>query len=162
MAGAQVTLFDLANLQRGAVARATTDESGYFALPLASLGGSALPQGLALGQNYPNPFNPSTIIPYQLPTATQVQIDVFNVLGQHVATLVDAERQAGFHAAKWDATDAAGQAMAAGVYLYRLTVGGEQQIKRMVLIDGQAGIVAAASSAAATMSTDAAEREPLR
>ena len=162
VAGAQVTLFDLADLHQGAVARAMTDESGYFALPLASLGGPALPQGFALGQNYPNPFNPSTVIPYQLPTATHVRLDVFNVLGQHVATLVDAERQAGFHAAKWDATDAAGQAMAAGVYLYRLTVGGGQQTQRMVLIDGQAGIVAGASSTAATaatISTDAAERE---
>ena len=159
VAGAQVTLFDLANLHRGAVARAMTDEAGYFALPLASLGGPALPQGFALGANYPNPFNPSTVIPYQLPTATQVRLDVFNVLGQHVATLVDTEQQAGFHAAKWDATNAAGQAMAAGVYFYRLTVGGGQQTQRMVLIDGQAGIGAAASSIAATMSADAAERE---
>ena len=46
VAGADVTLFDLRDLQRGAVARAMTDESGYFALPLASLGGSALPQDL--------------------------------------------------------------------------------------------------------------------
>ena len=158
VAGAQVTLFDLANLHRGAVARAMTDESGYFALPLASLGRPALPQGFALGANYPNPFNPSTVIPYQLPTATHVRLDVFNVLGQHVATLVDEERQAGFHAAKWDATDAAGQAMAAGVYFYRLTVSGGQQTERMVLIDGQAGI-GAASSIAATMATDVAERE---
>ncbi len=108
VAGAQVTLFDLADLHQGVVARATTDESGYFALSLASLGESALPQRFALGHNYPNPFNPSTVIPYQLPAATHVRLDVFNVLGQHVATLVDAERQAGFHAAKWDATDAAG------------------------------------------------------
>ena len=160
VAGAQVTLFDLANLHRGAVAWAMTDESGYFALPLASLGGSALPQGFALGANYPNPFNPSTVIPYQLPTATHVRLDVFNVLGQHVATLVDAEQQAGSHAAKWDATDAAGQAMAAGVYFYRLTVGGGQQTQRMVLIDGQAGIAAAALSIAATnVPVDATERE---
>ena len=157
--GAQVTLFDLADLHQGAVARAMTDESGYFALPLASLDGSALPQGFALGQNYPNPFNPLTVIPYQLPTAAHVRLDVFNVLGQHVATLVDAERQAGFHAAKWDATDAAGQAMAAGVYLYRLTTSGGQQIHRMVLIDGQAGIAVKAPSAAAIMSADVAERE---
>ena len=159
VAGAQVTLFDLADLHQGMVARAMTDESGYFELPLASLGGSALPQGFALGHNYPNPFNPSTVIPYQLPTAGHVRLDVFNVLGQHVATLVDAERPAGFHTAKWDATDAAGQAMAAGVYLYRLTAGGQQQIQRMVLIDGQAGIAAGASSSVAAMSTDAAERE---
>ena len=53
-------VFDWTNLQRGAVAQATTDATGYFALPLASLGGSALPQAWTLGQNYPNPFNPST------------------------------------------------------------------------------------------------------
>ena len=159
VAGAQVTLFDLADLHQGVVARAMTDESGYFALPLASLGGSALPQGFALGHNYPNPFNPSTVIPYQLPAAGHVRLDVFNVLGQHVATLVDAERPAGFHTAKWDATNAVGQAMAAGVYLYRLTAGGDQHIQRMVLIDGQAGIAAGASSTAAAMSTAAAERE---
>ena len=68
---------------------------GYFALPLASLGGSALPQAWTLGQNYPNPFNPSTIIPYQVPTAAHVRLDVFNVLGQRIATLVDGERPAG-------------------------------------------------------------------
>ena len=139
VAGAHVTLFDLAALHQGAVARVLTDESGYFALPLASLGGSALPQGVALGQNYPNPFNPSTVVPYQLPTAMHVRLDVFNVLGQHIATLVAEERPAGFHAAKWDATDAAGQAVAAGVYIYRLTVGGGQQTQRMVLLDGRPG-----------------------
>ena len=64
VAGARVMLFDLADLRRGAVATATTDQSGYFALPQAALGGSALPQAWTLGQNYPNPFNPSTIIPY--------------------------------------------------------------------------------------------------
>ena len=115
---AQVMVFDLTNLQRGPLARATTDAAGYFALPLASLGGSALPQGFALGQNYPNPFNPSTMIPFQLPTATRVRLDVFNVLGQHIATLVNEERQAGFHAAQWDATDAAGTGgSGGGIYL---------------------------------------------
>ena len=158
VAGADVALFDLADLPQGAVVRATTDESGYFTLPLASLGRSALPQGFALGPNYPNPFNPSTVIPYQLPTATHVRIDVFNVLGQHIATLVDAEQPAGSHAVKWDATDAAGQAMAAGVYFYRLTAGGGQQTQRMVLIDGQAGI-AAASSASEGIAIEAVERD---
>ena len=60
VANAQVRIFDMKDLQRGAVASATTDAAGYFALPLASLGGSALPQAWTLGQNYPNPFNPST------------------------------------------------------------------------------------------------------
>ena len=113
---AQVMVFDLTAIQRGPVAQATTDADGHFALPLASLGGQVVPQGFALGQNYPNPFNPSTIIPYQLPTAAPVRLEVFNVLGQRVATLVNEERPAGFHAARWDATDAAGQAVAAGVF----------------------------------------------
>ena len=152
---AQVLLFDLTDLRRGPVARATTNAEGYFAL--ASLRGPALPQGFALGQNYPNPFNPSTIIPYQLPTAAPVRLEVFNVLGQRVATLVDEERPAGFHAAVWDATNAAGQAVAAGVYMYRLTAGGEQHTRRMVLIDGQAG-VAAGAAPAATLATAAVDR----
>ena len=154
-AAAQVLLFDLTDLRRGPVARATTDAEGYFALAL--LGSSALPQGFALGQNYPNPFNPSTIIPYQLPTAAPVRLEVFNVLGQRVATLVNEERPAGFHTAAWDATNAAGQAVAAGVYMYRLTSGGEQHTRRMVLIDGQAG-VAAGVAPAAMSSTAAVDR----
>ena len=156
VAAAQVLVFDLTELRRGPVARATTNAEGYFAL--ASLGGPALPQGFALGQNYPNPFNPSTIIPYQLPTAAPVRLEVFNVLGQRVATLVDEERPAGFHAVAWDATNAAGQAVAAGVYLYRLTAGGEQRTRRMVLIDGQAG-VAASAAPAATLPTASVERK---
>lgn len=136
---AQVMVFDLTNLQRGPVAHATTDADGHFALPL---GGHALPQGFALGQNYPNPFNPSTVIPYQLPTAAHVRLEVFNVLGQQIATLVNEERPAGIHAAVWDATDAAGQAVAAGVYIYRLSSEGVELTRRMVLVDGQAGTAA--------------------
>ena len=80
------------------------------------------------------------------------------VLGQRVATLVDEERPAGFHAAVWDATNAAGQAVAAGVYMYRLTAGGERHTRRMVLIDGQAGLAAGAAPAA-TFSNEAADRK---
>ena len=139
VAGAQVMLFDLADLRRGAVAYATTDESGHFALPLATLG-TSLPQGFALGANYPNPFNPATIIPYELAATSLVKLEVFNTLGQRIATLVDGEQGAGAYSVRWDATDASGQAGAAGLYLYRLTVDGAQQTGRMVLVDGQAGV----------------------
>ena len=140
VAGASVLLFDLADLGRGVVARARTDASGQFVLSLGALGGRGLPQGFALGQNYPNPFNPATVIPYQLRMAAHVQLDVFNMLGQRVATLVDGAQAAGFHSVVWDATDRFGRSVAAGVYLYRLRVDGAvQQSKRMVLVDGQAG-----------------------
>ena len=136
--GVQVLLFDLADL-RAAPLAATTDRSGHFTLPLTPLG-AALPEGFELGANYPNPFNPSTMIPYQLPAAMHVRLQVFNLLGQRVATLVDGEQPAGFHTASWDATDAAGQAVGAGVYLYRLSGDGVQATRSMLLIDGQAGM----------------------
>ena len=148
VAGAQVMLFDVSDLRRGALVQATTDADGQFALPLGSLGGRGLPQGFALGQNYPNPFNPSTVIPYQLPTAALVRLEVFNVLGQRMATLVDGERSAGAHTAVWMATDEAGQAVSAGVYIYRLAVNRTYQTGRMVLVDGQAGAAAAATELA--------------
>ncbi len=140
--GVQVRLFDLTNLHQSV--GTTTDETGHFTLSLpAAATGSALPQGFALGQNYPNPFNPSTIIPYQIPTAAHVRLAVFNLLGQRIATLVDAERAAGMHTAQWDATDAAGRAVGAGVYIYQLSSDGMKVSRRMVLIDGQAGSPAA-------------------
>ena len=71
-----------------------------------------------------------------------MRLDVFNLLGQRLATLVDAERSAGVHTAQWDATDAAGRAVGAGVYIYRLSSGGMTESRRMVLVDGQAGIPA--------------------
>ncbi len=137
-AGAQVRLFDQADL-RAAPLTTTTDRSGHFTLPLAALAG-ALPERFELGANYPNPFNPSTVIPYQLPASMHVRLEVFNMLGQQVATLVDEERPAGFHTTSWDATDAAGSAVGAGVYLYRLSGDGVQATRSMLLIDGQAGI----------------------
>ena len=146
VAHAQVRLFDMSDLRQGAIARAQTDGTGYFALPLAALRGSALPEGFALGPNYPNPFNPSTIIPYQLAASSEVRLEVFNLLGQRIATLVDGVRPAGFHTATWHATDAAGRAVGAGVYIYRMTVGVESQTGRMVLIDGQAGVSAAGAA----------------
>ena len=149
VADAQVRIFDLSDLRQGAIARAMTDGTGYFALPLAALGGRALPERFALGPNYPNPFNPSTIIPYQLAASSQVRLEVFNLLGQRITTLVDGERAAGFHTATWHATDGAGRAAGAGVYIYRMTVGVENQTGRMVLLDGQAGL--AAGGAASVM-----------
>ncbi|MCY4604306.1 MAG: carboxypeptidase-like regulatory domain-containing protein [Gemmatimonadetes bacterium] len=73
VAGAQVVLFDVADLRRGPVGQATTDAAGRFALPLVGAA-LVLPSEVGLGPNYPNPFNPSTIIPYQLAATSQVRL----------------------------------------------------------------------------------------
>ena len=139
--GAQVRLFELSEFRP--LSSGTTDEVGRFSLSLEGLAGrSALPERFSLGPNYPNPFNPSTLIPYQLPSAAPVRLEVFNLLAQRIATLVEEVQPAGFHQARWDGTDAAGRAAAAGVYLYRLQSGPRVATGRMVLVDGQAGIPA--------------------
>ena len=133
--GAQVLVFDLADLSR--YVGATTDESGQFVVSLGALrSGQGLPAGFGLGQNYPNPFNPGTVIPYELAAAGYVRLEVFNLLGQRVATLVDGELLAGRYTAEWDGRDASGYGVAAGVYIYRLTAGGGVATRRMVLVDG--------------------------
>ena len=153
-AGVQVRLFDLTDPRRSV--GTTADEEGYFALA-APHPVDARPQGFALLQNYPNPFNPSTIIPYQLPAPAHVRLEVFNVLGQHVATLVDREQPAGRHTATWHGTDAAGRAVAAGLYLYRIRGTGPSETRRMVLVDGPVSTQGAAVAAEAPTSLAAPE-----
>jgi hypothetical protein len=94
----------------------------------------ASPDKFEVYQNYPNPFNPTTTISYQLTTVSKVNLRVYNLLGQEVAALVDADRLAGYHRETWDATT-----FASGVYIYQLiaTDGhGSKQIahKRMMLL----------------------------
>ena len=143
-AGVQVRLFDLTDPRRSV--GTTADEEGYFALA-APRSADAQPQGFALLQNYPNPFNPSTIIPYQLPALTHVRLEVFNVLGQHISTLVDREQPAGWHTVTWQGTDAAGRAVAAGLYLYRIRGTGPSETRRMLLVDGSVSTPGAAVAA---------------
>ncbi|MCY3737494.1 MAG: T9SS type A sorting domain-containing protein [Gemmatimonadaceae bacterium] len=138
--GARVMLFDLSEFRL--LAGTTADAAGRFSISRVALGPSALPDQFSLGQNYPNPFNPSTIIPYQLPLAAHVRLQVFNLLGQRIATLVEGEQPAGFHSARWNGTDDSGRAVGSGVYLYRLQSGSRVATERMVLVDGQAGMAA--------------------
>ena len=101
---------------------------------------AAGPSAFALADNYPNPFNPATTIGYVLPTAADVRLEVFNLAGQHITTLVSAYQLAGRHTVEWDATNAQGQAVASGVYFYRLQAAPSTAldefgaVKRMLLI----------------------------
>jgi len=94
----------------------------------------APPERFELFQNYPNPFNPVTVISYQLTVDSKVNLKVFNLLGQEVATLLDGDQLAGFHETAWNASS-----MASGTYIYRLVTRdqtGKEFVaqKRMVVV----------------------------
>ncbi|MCD4829660.1 MAG: T9SS type A sorting domain-containing protein [Candidatus Cloacimonetes bacterium] len=86
-----------------------------------------------LGQNWPNPFNPSTTIEYAVSAPATVELSVFNLRGQRVATLVRDEMPAGSHRAQWSGQDSSGNPVASGVYVCRLSVGDEVRFRKMVL-----------------------------
>ena len=93
------------------------------------------PDVYALQNNYPNPFNPETTIKYQLPEAGEVTLEIYNMLGQVVNTLVNDYQTAGRYVIQWDATNNNGQSLSSGVYFYRISAGGEfQSIKKMLLL----------------------------
>ncbi len=76
-----------------------------------------VPVNFSLAQNYPNPFNPSTIIKYQLPSFNKISINIYNVLGQKVKTLINNEEQdAGYFQINWDGTNNSGIVVASGIY----------------------------------------------
>ncbi len=88
-----------------------------------------LPVSFSLSQNYPNPFNPMTEIRYTLPKDCYVRLEVYNILGEKVVTLVDEKQAPGYKAVTWDAKD-----VGSGVYLYRLQAGGFMETRRMILL----------------------------
>ena len=94
------------------------------------------PSAFALGANYPNPFNPGTTIPLAVPTeAGDVDLTIYNVLGQPVRQVWAGPLVAGEHRLAWDGRDAQGRSVAAGVYLYRLQVGDQTRIRKMVKLE---------------------------
>ena len=93
-----------------------------------------VPMKFAVAQNYPNPFNPTTTIKYQLPEAGFVSLKIYNMLGQEVRTLVNAEQSAGIFQAVWNGKDNSGNVVASGTYIYRLTAGTNVVTKKMVLL----------------------------
>ena len=94
------------------------------------------PSAFALGANYPNPFNPATTIPLAVPAeAGDVDLTIYNVLGQPVRQVWTGPLVAGEHRLAWNGRDAQGQSVAAGVYLYRLQVGEQTRIRKMVKLE---------------------------
>ena len=93
-----------------------------------------LPMAPELRPNYPNPFNSSTLIPYQLGEQTDVRLDLFNLLGQRVRTLIDQRQQPGLYRATWDGRDEQGRSLTSGLYIYRLQAGEYVEQRSMMLL----------------------------
>jgi len=95
---------------------------------------ASLPTAFGLSQNSPNPFNPTTTIGYALPQAGDVKISVYNVLGQNIKDLVDGYMEAGNHQVVWDGKDRSGDAVASGIYFYKISAQDYADTKKMVLL----------------------------
>lgn len=107
-----------------------TTNGGIVNIENDNLSHIELPYQFILNQNYPNPFNPVTVISWQLVVSSHVELNIYNILGQRVATLVNKKQPAGSYQMQWDASG-----FTSGVYLYRLSAdNGHMQTKKMILL----------------------------
>jgi hypothetical protein len=95
---------------------------------------AVIPDVFALHQNYPNPFNPVTTIRYDIPEQALVRIDIYNILGQKVAVLVEGLHEPGFHAVRWNGTNMYGNALSSGMYFYHIKAGDFRNVKKLLLV----------------------------
>ena len=107
---------------------------GKGALEVREVNTPSIPTVFSLSQNYPNPFNPKTLIRFTLPKDSWVKMEVYNILGQKVRTLVDEKLTAGVKEVEWDSKDVNGLEVASGIYFYRIKADDFSDIKKMVML----------------------------
>ncbi|NKB70577.1 MAG: T9SS type A sorting domain-containing protein [Candidatus Latescibacteria bacterium] len=134
-------MLDLGRWRMPPLASGRVDQAGLELMVqwIAAQGGTAVVEGAGLlhfqlAQNYPNPFNQNTILPYRLAHPGPVRLALYGASGQLVRVLQGGFARAGEHRAVWDGRDAAGRAVASGVYLARLQVGPNSQVRKIVLL----------------------------
>ena len=104
------------------------------AVTTAKSGDRLLPDQFGLAQNYPNPFNPSTSISFSVPNATNVTLEVFNILGEKVATPFNGMATTGIKEVIWDGRNESGKSVASGIYFYRMQANDFEKTYKMVLM----------------------------
>lgn len=104
--------------------------------PLTSIdnGFPTQPDGFTLAQNYPNPFNPSTTIKYHLAATNDVELKIYNQVGQEIKTLVQARQSLGSYQVEWDGRDNNRRLVPSGIYYYRLKAGEQRESRKMILV----------------------------
>ena len=114
-----------------------TDDFGYFNYQLASVNtiNNSTPAQFQLNENYPNPFHLNTKISYTLKKSGQVKLDIFNVLGQKVKSLVNHYQTDGTYLKIWDGTNDSGNLCSRGTYIYRINFDGNVKFKKMCVLD---------------------------
>ena len=116
------------------VEQIATDGTNEFFGPISVVGVNSPPSDFELFQNFPNPFNPETQIMYAVPEESHVSIDVFNVAGKRINTLVNTNMDSGYHTVVWDGTDTYGTSLPGGLYLCRIQAGTYEKIIRMLFV----------------------------
>jgi hypothetical protein len=106
----------------------------YVKLGEESSEASVIPKEFTLFPNYPNPFNPQTVIQYALPHDCEVQITIYNILGQKVRTLVNENQKAGYQRVEWNSKNDKGEEVASGIYFFRIKAGEFSDVRKMVLL----------------------------
>jgi len=128
-------IFDISTGNVSPISSITWDYPIFWReLNTANIISSITPANFFISQNYPNPFNPTTQIKYNLPEDSFVDVTVYDVLGNVVSNLVNANQSSGYKSIRWNATNNQGEPVSAGVYLYKIQAGDFVDTKKMILL----------------------------
>lgn len=128
------TLFVFSNDSLRSPVRIFASGEGFSILDFVEDINSSNQDNFELFQNYPNPFNPETVIKYKVPQSSQVELTVYNLIGQKIRTLINETQTAGIHQVRWDGTDDLGKRVPSGVYIYHVKTGSFTNLRKMLLL----------------------------